>query len=1206
MRRWEYVDGGSAKFWEAEAEGTSVTVRFGRTGTAGQTRVKEFGSAADAQSHLVKSIAEKERKGYAEVGATADAGSPATVAAVAADVPAASAVPVAPADEDSFILPAAWKRNLLPRRGGVTRTVREVDGSAPQQVREWLGLDAETIERALSSAQSDPELVEAARAHQSGSPSPLGAAVLAKLLTHHLRSFSVFADAWVAEFGLPFAARAAAELPEVRPLWTAGNRRNFIDGVGTNPDHDPANGGWGREPTQPALERVRALLSVADEETYRAAVAGLSRARRTTRQYVASCFIAPSEREWVEECCADPAVRTHPERAVREMLLCSLGSPEQVAVFGGRVALGWRGWNAALVATLAEGVGAAMAPLLAAELNGQYVDTDDTKLMAGSLAELPSDEAFGYLADRLDNKHVRASLTAAARRYPARALRLLARASLGTGASASMAGQLLVGHVAAHRDLAFALLPTLPEEIAEVIDPLVNRAGRVAEVPADALPPLLTSPPWTRKRTVVKPRVVTGLVAPAGARISWRTGEREAWAATESWVNSWVPHDPMETYIENLRNGVRHRGWEAAAVFLKGPAEQVRPLLANWKCTTYGYDGISSYKPLIARHELAALPVAVRLATDSPTGMAPLLLPFLDPAVARLMSEWLVRLKVAGETARSWFVRHGADAARLLVPDALGTPGTERTAAERALLVIVAAHGANAVREAAAEYGAEASEAMEVLLGTDPLEAALPARMPRPAGWADPQALPQILLKSGGALPASATGHVLTMLAVSTPSAVFPGLEQVRELCTRESLAAFAWALFAEWRLAGMPPKEAWALHALGRFGDDGTVRALTPVIRAWPGEGAHHRAVDGLDVLASIGSDVALLHLHGIAQRVKFKALKRRAQEKISEVAAELGLTGEQLSDRLVPDLGLDADGSTVVDYGTRRFTVGFDEQLKPYVLDEEGRRLKDLPRPGARDEAELAADERKRFMALKKDVRTIASDQVRRLEAAMVDGRSWTGAEFRQLFVDHPLVWHLVRRLVWLAGAEGGVTAFRVAEDRTYADVEDEAVKFADDATITLAHPLHLEGDLAAWAELFADYEIVQPFPQLGRPVLAPTEEEAGGARLTRFEGVTVPVGKLLGLQKRGWERGEPQDAGVERWFFRRLGPERYLVIQLGEGIAVGMIDEFPDQELETIWLDTRPGDHWSSRTYSLKFGDLSPVIVSEVLADLTEITS
>lgn len=1194
MRRWEYVDGGSAKFWEAEAEGTSVTVRFGRTGTAGQTRVKEFSSAADAQSHLVKSIAEKERKGYAEAGAgDSDTVSPAS-APGAAEV---SAAPAEPADEDTFTLPAAWKRNLFPRRGGVRRSVPAATAGAQEKLDQWFRDDAEAVERALASRKSDPALVEAARAHQAGSHSPLGAAVLSMLLTGHPDAFTVSANAWASTFGLPFAACAAVELLETSPTWV--ERSSVVDGVTVRADRD--HSGWARYGAQSACERVRALLSAADEDTYGATVAALAGHRQGTRRRVTVSFLVPSEQEWVDECCADPAARNHSETAVRKMLLCSLGSPEQLSLFGARVNLDWNGWNAALVSTLAEGVGPAMAPLLAAELKQPYIDTDYTKAMAGALAELPSDAAFGFLLEGLANKHVRPAVAAAARRFPLRGLRMLAQASLGTSRTSPLAGQLLAAHVAAHRDLVLAALPALPEESAALVAPLAHQEGQVAEAPADALPALLTSPPWTRKRKVVKPRVVPGLVAPAGSRIVWRPGEQQAWAATESWVTGWQPYAPMEQLIEEFRTGRLYTS-HMLAVFVHGPLDIVRPLLPEWRGLNDAYDRLPTCKPLVARHELLALPAILAMVTRNPTAVSPILMPFVDVEVARLMAEWLVRLKTAGETARSWFVRHGADAARLLVPDALGEPGPRRSAAERALLVIVAAHGADAVGEVVAEYGSEASEALEPLLTSDPLASALPARMPKPAEWIVPPTLPQILLKTGGALPASATAHVLTMLAVSTPSAEFPGLAQLRELCAAESLTAFVWALFKEWQLAGMPPKEAWALHALGWFGDDETVRALTPVIRAWPGEGAHHRAVDGLDVLASIGTDVALLHLHGIAQRVPFKALKLRAQEKISSVAAELGLTGEQLSDRLVPDLGLDADGSTVVDYGTRRFTVGFDEQLKPYVLDEGGRRLKDLPKPGTRDHAELAPAERKRFAALKKDVRTIASDQVRRLEAAMVDGRAWTGAEFRQLFVEHPLVWHLVRRLVWLAEAEGGVTAFRVAEDRTYADVEDEAVKFADDARITLAHPLHLEGRLDAWAELFADYEIVQPFPQLGRPVLAATEDEAGGARLKRFEGFTVPVGKLLALQKRGWERGEPQDAGVERWFSRRLGPERYLVIEISEGIAVGMIGEFPDQTLDTVWLDTQPGDHWSSRTYPLRFADLSPVIVSEVLADLT----
>ncbi|WP_234337282.1 DUF4132 domain-containing protein [Kitasatospora phosalacinea] len=271
--------------------------------------------------------------------------------------------------------------------------------------------------------------------------------------------------------------------------------------------------------------------------------------------------------------------------------------------------------------------------------------------------------------------------------------------------------------------------------------------------------------------------------------------------------------------------------------------------------------------------------------------------------------------------------------------------------------------------------------------------------------------------------------------------------------------------------------------------------------------------------------------------------------------------------------------------------------------MLDADGKRRKDLPAPGARDDQELAPAERKRFTALKKDVRTVAGDQLRRLEAAMVAQRSWSAEEFTSLFVEHPLVWHLARRLVWVADD----TAFRVAEDRTFADADDESFALPGDATVRIAHPLHLgEERVATWSELFADYEVLQPFPQLGRPVRRFTPEEAAANRLHRFEGCTVPVGRLLGLTKRGWERGAPQDAGVERWFSKRLGEGCHLVVQLEEGIAVGMVDEFPDQTFETVWLDSSPGDHLPRHDYPLRYGDLDAVTASELLADLEELTA
>jgi predicted DNA-binding WGR domain protein len=70
-RRFEFVGGTSARFYEIEAAGNAVHVTFGRIGTAGQTQTKQFASAAEAQRHSDKQIAQKLKKGYVELQAAA-------------------------------------------------------------------------------------------------------------------------------------------------------------------------------------------------------------------------------------------------------------------------------------------------------------------------------------------------------------------------------------------------------------------------------------------------------------------------------------------------------------------------------------------------------------------------------------------------------------------------------------------------------------------------------------------------------------------------------------------------------------------------------------------------------------------------------------------------------------------------------------------------------------------------------------------------------------------------------------------------------------------------------------------------------------------------------------------------------------------------------------------------------------------------------
>jgi hypothetical protein len=162
---------------------------------------------------------------------------------------------------------------------------------------------------------------------------------------------------------------------------------------------------------------------------------------------------------------------------------------------------------------------------------------------------------------------------------------------------------------------------------------------------------------------------------------------------------------------------------------------------------------------------------------------------------------------------------------------------------------------------------------------------------------------------------------------------------------------------------------------------------------------------------------------------------------------------------------------------------------------------------------------------------------------------------------------------------------TTFRVAEDLTFADVADDVLELPDTAVVRLAHPVLVE-DLEAWAELFADYEILQPFAQLGRTVGRFSEAELKASELTRFVGATPSAGRLMALRHRGWETPD--------WYAtRHLPGGTTLRIRLTPGIETWNFDATAQQSLAEIKLEGGV------------FGDLDPVTASELLADLESLT-
>lgn len=140
-----------------------------------------------------------------------------------------------------------------------------------------------------------------------------------------------------------------------------------------------------------------------------------------------------------------------------------------------------------------------------------------------------------------------------------------------------------------------------------------------------------------------------------------------------------------------------------------------------------------------------------------------------------------------------------------------------------------------------------------------------PGRAARLPAYADPDVLPQVLLKGGRALPADATRRLVALAKKPDER-----LDAVREACDRRSLADLGWALF----LHG----DAWALPALGWLGDGRTARDLAALIPGWVARGAKARAVKAIDAIARIGTAEALEVLDELAETIPDHAVRDAA----------------------------------------------------------------------------------------------------------------------------------------------------------------------------------------------------------------------------------------------------------------------------------------------------------------------------------------
>ena len=428
-----------------------------------------------------------------------------------------------------------------------------------------------------------------------------------------------------------------------------------------------------------------------------------------------------------------------------------------------------------------------------------------------------------------------------------------------------------------------------------------------------------------------------------------------------------------------------------------------------------------------------------------------------------------------------------------------------------------------------------------------------------------------------------------------------------------DELETFALEVLSRWLEKGAEAKTKWTMYFAAIYGGDEAINCLTDYIKEWSKQSLNMRvalAVKAVNAVALNGSSYALMTVDNISRKYKSRAVRAAAVDALANAAKQLGLTTQELADKIVPDMGFDEKMCRTFDFGSRKFSVYLTPQLDIEIFEGE-KKLKNLPKIGVNDDPALAEKATADFKEMKKQMKTVVDAQKQRLEYVLMLDRKWTAAAWKALFVKNPLMHCFAIGLIWGIYENGCLrTSFRYPDDGSFTNSDDDEIELSEVMQIGLVHPLELtEHEKEAWLEQLDDYKIIQPFDQLRRKVYKVAEIDKNKTACEIFKNTEITNTTLVNrMTKAGWYKGQAQDAGFFYEFIRNdiSGKEKDpdgKLINIGmtaelkfSGTYIGYY-EIEDVTVEELYF--RLPD--AAYNDNMKLGDVNPRYYSEVVLQL-----
>ena len=347
------------------------------------------------------------------------------------------------------------------------------------------------------------------------------------------------------------------------------------------------------------------------------------------------------------------------------------------------------------------------------------------------------------------------------------------------------------------------------------------------------------------------------------------------------------------------------------------------------------------------------------------------------------------------------------------------------------------------------------------------------------------------------------------------------------------------------------------------------------------------------LITLGAMTGERAAAQLVRLRGRIKQAQPKEKIEAALGVAAERSGLTVADLEEIALPAFGLDGEGSRKETLGeiTAEIRIAGSDEVTLSWMGADGKPRKSVPAAIKAGHA----DELKSLRAEIKEIKGLLAGQRFRLESLYLNQRSWSFADWRKRYLEHPLMANLARRLIWKFGDVAAIPA-----GDGFIDVDGEAVEPPAGATVSPWHPLDADADgVLAWRRRLAVLDIVQPFKQAHREIYVLTDaERETNVYSNRFAAHILRQHQMNALcQARSW-RYTLQGA----WDQEESVPTLHLP---GWGLSVEFwVSHASDDYLESgiyLYRATDQVRFLDELGEPVRLADVPPLVLSETMRDV-----